>query len=97
MCSLRQRLLSAALVLVSESEKLSNKRTRESSIKYNEIRIGLTNLAVNALQSLQYVQGESTEAETSNGVFTPSKFSYDFGSKGENVDSAFQLLRTSID
>lgn len=83
-------------MLISEFEKLSDKRTRESSIKYNEIRIGLANLAVNALQSLQYVQGESTEAETSNGVFTPSKFSYDFGSKGENVDSAFQLLRTSI-
>jgi len=95
-CSIRQRLLSSALVIVSEFEKLSDKRTRESSIKYNEIRIGLTNLAVNALQSLQYVQGGSADTEASDDTFAPSKFSYDFASKGENGDSAFQLLRTSI-
>ncbi len=96
MCSIRQRLLSCALVIVSEFEKLSDKRSRERSIKYNEIRIGLTNLAVNALQSLQYVQGGSAETDAGNDAFKPSKFSYDFACKGEDGDSTFQLLRTSI-
>ena len=94
-CSIRQRLLSSALVIVSEFEKLFDKRTRESTIKYNEIRIGLTNLAVNALQSLQYVQGGTDETESNDDAF-PSKFSYNFASTSENTDSAFQLLRTSI-
>ena len=89
-CSIRQRLLSSALVIVSEYEKSSDKRTRESSIKYNEIRIGLINLAVNALQSLQYVQG----ADSIDDTFMPSKFCYNFTSMTDN--SAFQLLRTSI-
>ncbi len=96
MCSIRQRLLSCALVIISEFEKLSDKRSRERSIKYNEIRIGLTNLAVNALQSLQYVQGGSEETEASHDPFKPSKFRYDFSCKGENGVSTFQLLRTSI-
>jgi hypothetical protein len=95
-CSIRQRLLSSALVIVSDFEKLFDKRTRESTIKYNEIRIGLTNLAVNALQSLQYVQGGTDETESNDDAFTPAKFSYNFASTAENTDSAFQLLRTSI-
>jgi hypothetical protein len=95
-CSIRQRLLSSALVIVSDFEKLFDKRTRESTIKYNEIRIGLTNLAVNALQSLQYVQGVTDETELNDDVFAPTKFSYNFASTAANTDSAFQLLRTSI-
>ena len=96
MCSIRQRLLSSALMIVSKFEKMPKETTRAMTIKYNEIRIGLTNLAVNALQSLQYIQGGSTENEAAQDGAAPSKFGYDFASKGHNGDSTYQLLRTSI-
>lgn len=83
-------------MIISEFEKLPGKRTRESAMKYNDIKIGLTNLAVNALQSLQYVQAGTDEIDSDDTTFTPSKFSYNFASMADNTDSAFQLLRTSL-
>jgi len=107
-CLIRQRLLTSALVLMSEFESLPQEArgARHDIVKYNDLRIGFTDLAVNALQSLQYVQmGADDDAAAVVEDFAPSKYGYGFGAVSENnskdasllgQEAAFQLLRTSL-
>jgi len=103
-CLIRQSLLASALVLISEFESLSQaNRSRDDMVKYNDLRIGLTDLAVNALQSLKYTQqGDDNDNTAVEEVSAPSKCGYGFGSSAPDDDSdaaqgaSFQLLRTSL-
>lgn len=104
MCLIRQNLLTSALVLMSEFESLpQDGRARDDIVKYNDLRIGFTNLAVNALQSLQYVQMGADDTTVVEDTFA-SKYGYGFGAVSENSadttlsgqEAAFQLLRTSL-
>jgi len=100
-CLIRQSLLASALVLMSELESLSQaNRSRDDMVKYNDLRIGLTDLAVNALQSLKYIQ-QGDDNDNAVVISAPSKCGYGFGSSAADDNDAaqgasFQLLRTSL-
>jgi len=99
-CSIRQKLLSCALMLMTEFESLpQGRRTRNDVAKYNDLRIGFTDLAVNALQSLEYVQLEANDdtAIVEEADHLPSKYGYGFGAISHlGQEAAFQLLRVSL-
>ena len=104
-CLIRQSLLASALVLLSEFESLPQAdRSRDDMVKYNDLRIGLTDLAVNALQSLTYVQqGDDYDNAVVEDISAPSKCGYGFSSSASDNNSynasheaSFQLLRTSL-
>jgi len=101
-CLIRQRLLTSALVLMSEFESLPQEGvSRGDTEKYKDLRIGFANLAVGVLQSLQYVQDDAAEDED---AFSPSKYGYGFGAVAESSadtalsgqEASLQLLRTSL-
>mmetsp|Transcript_12744 Transcript_12744/g.27521 ORF Transcript_12744/g.27521 Transcript_12744/m.27521 type:complete len:916 (-) Transcript_12744:83-2830(-) len=104
-CSMRQKLLSCALLLMTEFESLPRReKTREDVVKYNDLRLGFTDLSVNALQSLQYVQLGATDdiASVEDATLVPCKFGYGFGAVSEKTsphlgqEAALQLLRASF-
>lgn len=104
MCFIRQRLLTSALVLLSEYEGMPDEgRTRGDTTKYDDLRLGFADLAITTLQSLQYAQlGVDNNLESEE--FMPSKYGYSFGATSENSldpsssgqEAALQLLRSSL-
>jgi len=109
-CSIRQNMLTCALILVSDFESFpQGGLTRDDVVKYNDLRIGFTDLAVNALQSLQYVQlgatSDDSDVTVANAeIMAPSKYGYGFGAASESrldasllaQEAAFQLLSVSL-
>lgn len=104
-CLIRQKLLTSALVLFSEFESQpQGRRSRADTVKYNELRIGFTDLTVNALQSLHYVQLGADETAVAEDALAPSKYGYGFGGGSESSldavvlgqEAAFQLLLVSL-
>ncbi|KAL9184106.1 hypothetical protein ACHAXT_002192 [Thalassiosira profunda] len=88
-CAIRQSLLTSALVLTSEFEGLPQEGMgRKETVAYNDLRIGFTDLAVNALQSLQAVQmGEGG---------TPVQGGFGAESSPGASDASQELLRSSL-
>lgn len=92
-------------MLISEFDRSPKEgMPRQKIVKYNELRIGFTNLAVNALQSLQYVQLGVEANAVVEDEFAPSKYGYSFGATAEKSsdvsllgqEAAFQLLCASL-
>lgn len=96
MCLIRLRLLASALVLFSEFE--SAEISHDDMAAYNQLRIGFVDLAVKALQSLQYTEIGGDDAKKTGHDFAHAKYGYTFDTTPENVDAnaSFQLLRVSL-
>jgi hypothetical protein len=85
-----------ALALVSEFEGLSNRQmTRDDMMRYKDLKIGFTDLAVNSLQSLQYVHSETRDIVTTEDTVVPRNYEYDFDAMS-GTRASFQLLRVSL-
>jgi hypothetical protein len=98
-CVTRLRLLTSALVLISEFESLPQVEiSRDDRTAYNHLRIGFVDLALKTLQSLQYVQIGAEDAEVTEHGFVSAKYGYAFEPSSENIDAnaSFQLLRASL-
>ncbi|KAL3822464.1 hypothetical protein ACHAXA_006892, partial [Cyclostephanos tholiformis] len=100
-CLIRLRLLTSALVLISAFE--SSEIPHDDMTAYNHLRIGFVDLAVKALQSLQYgnknePDDHAVDAELTEHGFAHAKYGYTFDATPENIDadSSFQLLRASL-
>jgi hypothetical protein len=93
-CSIHSRLLTSALVLISEVDNLSqDELTSDATMKYNYIRIGFADIAVKSLQSMQYVQLDGDDKEIVEDGFVPSKFGFSFDG---TTNASFQVLRSSL-
>ena len=99
MCIIRSRLLTSALVLISEFESMPQAEiSRDDITAYNHLRIGFVDLAIKALQSLQCVQLGDKDAEVTEHGFAPAKYGYTFDASSGNIDAntSFQLLQASL-
>ena len=99
-CSIRQKLLTAALMMMTEYENLPNKNPTQSEIvRYNEIRLGWLDTALNAIQFLQFAESVTDSTMTEHFPSAKSPFLYNFGSETNpnqyRTDLPFELLQTS--
>ena len=83
-------------MLISEFE--SAEISRDDMTAYNHLRIGFVDLAVKALQSLQYMEVGGVDTNLTEHGFVHAKYGYTFDATPENIDAnaSFQLLRASL-
>jgi hypothetical protein len=95
-CFIRAKLLTSALALFSGFESMpQGKITHNKTMSYNDLRIGFTDLAVNALRSLQYAHSDTSDIAV-HDTLVPTQYEYDFGATVSSAGSSLQLLRVSL-
>ena len=93
-------------MLIAEFENIPQReRVRDDIVRYNTLRIAFTDLSVNALQSIEYVQprtaSEESAAAIQDDAFVPTKYGYGFSASEHGLDLsgqevAFQLLLAAV-